>query len=1069
MGACIDRPSNGAIYEDDEEPDAVLGPGDGRLETQQPAAPADNIKTEPSSEPDNGLADSTQGRARRLHRGSPNTADNPEIEPIIFDYRNRFEQRSLPSLEKAVEKASEFLSLLQLRIEAFAAANGDEVDTATLLEKIVDISGKAQLPRTIIGVVGNTGAGKSSVINALLGEEAVLPTSGMRACTAVVTEVSYNTFADDSAYRAEIEFITKEEWEKELSGLFGQIVDEEHPEAKESSKTAADIKIAWDKLEAVYPWAQRNAGLSQAEFDVCAYIDSTSEDQNNLNGGRGPVEREFNYWPLIKVVRIFLKSEVLKTGAVIVDLPGLQDSNKARMAVAESYMKKCNSLWIVAEVNRAANSQTANALLKKTFDEQLYMDGGYQATSIICTKCDVVSASEMSRDPAMAEALRPFSEKEDDFKGRKRELQKEVNAAKKSWKIAKRKLLQAKRDKTKFEDLKERASSGEGVYRPGSGSRKKAISLKTIDNELIQAKVKVRQLKEASKTAEREFFGKERDLERCAASIEHTAKARRVFCIQTRSKFVKGHLKDVFAERLREFEERKSGKEGSDQPALDYDEVRRKFPVFCVSAYAFQKFAGKFRMDHDDNPFFNIEQTELPSLQDHCRRATFKHRRASAVQYLTSLEQFLISLSLWTSCQARALVSGAELQQVFATIAGNLKDLEKALASSARTVSLKMVELAKVSIIDRLPMAADVAKQEAEERARQIYSNVHWQTLRAICRKNGVHCSYGQANPYNLNQRLSEPIVQIITVPWGTFFSMEIHQSFDEFKNAEEILSNSIAAIASQFLKLGLGQQHRHAFGQYIDSLAAAIRDRAAQVLQTCQEKQKDLSRSFEKLVKKEMKPTYQSLATISGTGTFLAMRNGLYEAIDRKKNKIFLKTVQSVEAELVQLFEDVERKMVKASSQVITILQENLSSIGALPGPDGTMKENPSSPLVRALKREVYGVMKEGNESVLELLHEHDVGAESEEEDRDVPMVDVDTEINFAQEGADEQELDSDFEDGDSLHGDLEHGFADSADDDLVFLSSNELSTSNVKDEKGDSDIEIVSTTSISKEVKRW
>jgi GTPase SAR1 family protein len=32
-------------------------------------------------------------------------------------------------------------------------------------------------------VVGNTGAGKSTLINGLLGESNVLPTNGMRACT----------------------------------------------------------------------------------------------------------------------------------------------------------------------------------------------------------------------------------------------------------------------------------------------------------------------------------------------------------------------------------------------------------------------------------------------------------------------------------------------------------------------------------------------------------------------------------------------------------------------------------------------------------------------------------------------------------------------------------------------------------------------------------------------------------------------------------------------------------------------------------------------------------------------
>jgi hypothetical protein len=36
---------------------------------------------------------------------------------------------------------------------------------------------------------------------------------------------------------------------------------------------------------------------------------------------------EMEYWPLIKVVKLYTKADALSTGAVIVDLPGVQDSN----------------------------------------------------------------------------------------------------------------------------------------------------------------------------------------------------------------------------------------------------------------------------------------------------------------------------------------------------------------------------------------------------------------------------------------------------------------------------------------------------------------------------------------------------------------------------------------------------------------------------------------------------------------------------------------------------------------------------------------------------------------------
>lgn len=53
-------------------------------------------------------------------------------------------------------------------------------------------------------------------------------------------------------------------------------------------------------------------------------------------------KREIEFWPLIKVVRVYTKATALSTGTVVVDLPGVHDSNKARATIAEDYLKQCS-------------------------------------------------------------------------------------------------------------------------------------------------------------------------------------------------------------------------------------------------------------------------------------------------------------------------------------------------------------------------------------------------------------------------------------------------------------------------------------------------------------------------------------------------------------------------------------------------------------------------------------------------------------------------------------------------------------------------------------------------------
>lgn len=124
-------------------------------------------------------------------------------------------------------------------------------------------------PQFVVAVVGSTGAGKSSLINALLHTDSLVPTNSMRACTAVVTEISYNY--TDSNIRAEVEFLTPAEWRAELIILRGDLLDDDgniRRVVDENSEAGA----AWARVHSVYPTLHRLLSLfhlmsSLSDFD----------------------------------------------------------------------------------------------------------------------------------------------------------------------------------------------------------------------------------------------------------------------------------------------------------------------------------------------------------------------------------------------------------------------------------------------------------------------------------------------------------------------------------------------------------------------------------------------------------------------------------------------------------------------------------------------------------------------------------------------------------------------------------------------------------------------------------
>lgn len=67
-------------------------------------------------------------------------------------------------------------------------------------------------------------------------------------------------------------------------------------------------------------------------------------------------------WPLIKMARIYCNAPALSSGAILVDLPGSADTNKARSGVAAKYMKDCSHVWVVTNIKRATADQNAKGV-----------------------------------------------------------------------------------------------------------------------------------------------------------------------------------------------------------------------------------------------------------------------------------------------------------------------------------------------------------------------------------------------------------------------------------------------------------------------------------------------------------------------------------------------------------------------------------------------------------------------------------------------------------------------------------------------------------------------------------
>jgi len=738
-------------------------------------------------------------------------------------------------LEAGVQAGMITLTHLQANLEGHEQLN----DVRGFVDQIGAIQKDALKTRTVIGVVGNTGAGKSSVINALLDEERLVPTNCMRACTAVVTELSYNhSKSEKSRYRAEIVFIKPEEWEKELKILVNELFDENgHLVPERNSDSEAGV--AYAKIRAVYhtytnemlskatvqslmnvPRVSNTLGGTRSIHETHAdvfyrklqqYVDSKEKDTGNVNkkaakgvakkaakGTRNKPERAFECWPLIKVVKIYTKADALSTGAVIVDLPGVHDSNAARAAVAEGYLKQCSGLWIVAPINRAVDDKAAKSLLGDTFKRQLKYDGAYSAVTFICSKTDDISVAEAA-DTLKLPDLQLIETELTKLDDRRDELADEFDKTEAELSDHTAAIEDIENNIETWEKLSDRRWAGEAVFAPdftsarkrkseealpGSNKRRRTTdsasdnNLKHVDliaepgsqqNQIIDLTdetdqplsdeaitEKVSELRSLKRDARGRLFEIKQQLGRLKTDmhdIETHKKdldARRSeLCVAGRNQYSKGAIQQDFAAGVKELDQENAEEENPDtfnpdEMLRDYEEVARSLPVFCVSSRAYQRLSGRFQREAVVSGFARLEQTEIPQLQAHCKALTVAGRTTSCRRWLNTLQALLNSLDLWTSDDGSGpQLDGQQRDAEKSFLKRKIEELEKAL-DTAISDTLKDVRIALVELLfEKFEPAIATAASNAVSTASKWggprdEGGLHYMTYKATVRRQGV-------------------------------------------------------------------------------------------------------------------------------------------------------------------------------------------------------------------------------------------------------------------------------------------------------------------------------------------
>ncbi|XP_066573481.1 nuclear GTPase SLIP-GC isoform X2 [Amia ocellicauda] len=316
------------------------------------------------------------------------------------------------------QEARAAISKVYQALERITSCEKEDIDLLENLKKrSLALKSKTLTDKIYIGVFGRTGVGKSSLINALLEEKQLLPAASGHACTSVFIHVQANT--NSNKYRADIDFISKEDWEIELRFLVEIISGEDNSDddmkqmAKEKVKAIYGpdgIKKSYDELVGsqnfpeIPPSLTKTLSFGDASVlseEISCYIRSDSRSQrpkDRCSQQRWDSCPQRQYWPLVKQVTISVpNSPVLLERIVLVDLPGTGDANKHRDEMWKTYLSKCSSVWIVNDINRALSEKSAAEILENSL-RNIAGGGECENITFICTKTDEMDPEEFKKN-----------------------------------------------------------------------------------------------------------------------------------------------------------------------------------------------------------------------------------------------------------------------------------------------------------------------------------------------------------------------------------------------------------------------------------------------------------------------------------------------------------------------------------------------------------------------------------------------------------------------------------------------------------------------------------------------
>ncbi|KAI6815040.1 hypothetical protein KC365_g14243 [Hortaea werneckii] len=643
-----------------------------------------------------------------------------------------------------------------------------------------------------VALLGNTGAGKSSLLNSLLGlPNMAKAMAGGQSCTFVGTEYEQPFPGQTKKLAAKVEYFGISSIRELLSRLIKDynhwnfereedLNEEERQELSRLSKTAfttfrslfcnkeefETIEAGREYLEAAYrgeaqtaldaffEWCKELLEEKEAdEKDRTEYLDADTQhgllDQLNPLVFSNSQFKEPTLWPLVKKVRIGINGPRILQHITLVDLPGLDDTNRVRVDASYTILRNCDAIWVVAKIDRAITETGVDSLLMRW--------GKEYKMAMICT----------GTDDNIDAGLASYLEGEGQDIGDHEHLLKQEVRLRKQFEKALPKQITAKQ-KVLTKDKKDQKKG-------------KKQTMTEYRRQKIRDEIKA--------------LVKERDAAK--AALPGVEQARFELLVNARNEYT-----------VRRLQEEKS----------DHLPMGATLPVFCVSNSHYSSLKGAKAVK---GPRLNAEMTGVPALRAYVLETSAPERLRAMDAYVNHrMTVFMKGLAMWA--KSYNVEGGEQLLAAVKKPQGQVGGLIDLFVDQVLAFNEKFV-------VNGLQDARNDLVEAASSVVNSKINGWHASTVRAFIRRDGNHRT-SVVPQQSWNEQFLEKASKVAKQGWEVFSDKEKELAIGLEKSLLSLLERMECDIGNHPAAIVLPMDRiKEVFEAQMDGIREACRDHEAE------------------------------------------------------------------------------------------------------------------------------------------------------------------------------------------------------------------------------------------------